>query len=348
MTGLPRGKGRGAILRRWLLAGLAPSALEAQAVFVDGPTTQPLPSITPALQVRAVGLGPGPIQYTVQIATVADYSALVLDSTFTATDTALTVQVTRPLPSEATVYWRVLARGALGAQATSVNSGARVVPPWLTLVSPNSPAGNAFDIRRPLFVWRSARVTPAAGSWRYDLEVLGAGRPELGVTSLRDTTYRPATDLQANTSYRWNVRASLGNGESVRVASVGSFVITDPPLPTTTLLYQNFPNPFPSAASFVTCFWFDVGAPGARVALDVLDLRGNLVKNIVPGSDGVSRFDAGRYGRGAAGSASNCDNRFVWDGTGTDGRTVAPGVYLARFRADGGAPTFRRIVFRGR
>jgi len=144
------------------------------------------------------------------------------------------------------------------------------------------------------------------------------------------------------------VRASLGNGESVRVASVGSFVITDPPLPTTTLLYQNFPNPFPSAASFVTCFWFDVGAPGARVALDVLDLRGNLVKNIVPGSDGVSRFDAGRYGRGAAGSASNCDNRFVWDGTGTDGRTVAPGVYLARFRADGGAPTFRRIVFRGR
>jgi len=93
VTGLPRGKGRGAILRRWLLAGLAPSALEAQAVFVDGPTTQPLPSITPALQVRAVGLGPGPIQYTVQIATVADYSALVLDSTFTATDTALTVQV---------------------------------------------------------------------------------------------------------------------------------------------------------------------------------------------------------------------------------------------------------------
>lgn len=355
-----RRRSLGAILLHACAAAVAPSALQlapaahaaelrAQTVIVDGPTQTVLPTLTPTLQVRAIGLGPArPIQFNLQVATNADFTGIVLDSTFNTTDSTATIQITRPLPSEATVYWRVIARSFLGPQAVSNSSGARVVPPWLTLVTPNSPTGNAFDIRRPLLVWKSAPVTGATGAWRYDLEVLGAGRPELGVTNLRDTTYRPTTDLQANTSYRWNVRAYLPNGENVRVYSQGSFVITDPPLPTTTLLYQNFPNPFPSAAAFATCFWFDVGENGADISLDVLDFRGNLVKSIVPGPDGTRTFEAGRYGRGAPGASSNCDNRFVWDGTAADGRTVAPGVYLARFRANNGAPIFRRIVFRGR
>lgn len=339
----------GANLLLWLAAGLAPSALRAQTVIVDGPSQAVLPSLTPTLQVRAIGLGPArPIQYNLQVSTTADFSALVLDSTFNASDTTLTVQITRPLPSEATVFWRVAARSFLGPQALSNSSGARQVPAWLTLVTPNSANGDGFDTRRPLLVWRSAPVTAAVGSWRYDLEITAAGRPEVAATGVRDTTFRPFNDLQANTSYRWNVRAYLPNGSSIRVYSQGSFVITDPPLPTTTLLYQNFPNPFPSAASPSTCFWFDVGADGSRVQLDILDLRGNVVQRIVPGFDGVEVFDAGRYGRGLPGAASNCDNRFIWDGTASDGRTVAPGVYLARFRTNSGSPTFRRIVFRGR
>lgn len=338
----------GATLLQWFAAGLAPSALLAQTVVVDGPTQPVLPTLTPTLQVRAIGFGAaGPLQYTLQVSTTPDFTALVLDSTFNSPDSTLTVQVTRPLPSEATVYWRVAARSFLGAQALSNSSGARQVPPWLTLVEPNSPLGNSFNVRRPLFVWRSAPVSPLTGGWRYDLEITVGGRPEVAA-NLRDTTFRPFNDLQANTPYRWNVRASLPGGESVRVSSLGSLVITDPPLPTTTLIYQNFPNPFPSAVAQVTCFWFDVGENGARVSLDVLDLRGNLVKRIVPADDGVQQFDAGRYGRGAPGTSSNCDNRFVWNGTATDGRTVAPGVYLARFRANDGKPTFRRIVFKGR
>lgn len=338
----------GATLLPWFAAGLAPSALQAQAVIVDGPTQAVLPTLTPTLQVRAVGLGPGrPIQYNLQVSTTPDFTALALDSTFNSPDSTLTIQITRPLPSDATVYWRVAARSFLGPQALSASSGARQVPSWLTLVDPNSPLGNSFDSRRPLLVWRTAPVSPLTGRWRYDLEITVGGRPEVAA-NLRDSTFRPFTDLQANTSYRWNVRASLPGGESIRVYSQGSFVITDPPLPTTTIMYQNFPNPFPSAAAQATCFWFDVGQDGARVSLDVLDLRGNLVKRIVPADDGVKQFDAGRYGRGLPGAASNCDDRFVWDGTATDGRTVAPGVYLARFRANDGSPTFRRIVFRGR
>jgi hypothetical protein len=337
----------GAILL--VTAGLAPAALQAQLVVLDGPNGATLPSVTPTLEFRASGLGPArPLEVRIQISTTPDFVGLVLDSTITSADTAFTVQVTRPLPSETQVYWRARARALAGLVYESVVTGPRAVPAWLQLVTPNSPTGNSFDIRRPLFVWRSAPVTAATGPWRYDVELTSAGRPEVGVAGLSDTTFRPAIDLQANTSYRWSVRAFLRNGESVRVASAGSFVITDPPLPTTTLLYQNFPNPFPTANAFATCFWFDVGEPGATVSLDVLDLRGNLVKTIVPASDGVRDFTPGRYGRGLAGGASNCDNRFVWDATANDGRTVAPGVYLARFRAGTGAPIFRRIVFVGR
>lgn len=321
----------------------------AQGVFLEGPSETLLPSVTPTLHFMATGLGPArPFQITIQVSTTPDFVGLVLDSTFTSPDSAVTVQITRPLPSETVIFWRARVRALAGPAYESAVTGPKTVPPWITLIKPNSPTGNSFDTRRPLFIWQSPAVTPLVGPWHYDIELQAAGRPELGASGLSDTTFRPPSDLQANTSYRWTVRAWLRTGASLKVASLGSFVITDPPLPTTTLLYQNFPNPFPSASSYNTCFWFDVGASGATVSLDILDLRGNLVRRIIPESDGHSTFAAGRYGRGLPGSDSNCDGRFVWDGTATDGRTVAPGVYLARFRTSNGNQTFRRIVFSGR
>lgn len=328
-----------------------PRFLSGQSVVVDGPTAVALPSLTPSLVVRALGFAnQRPLRVRVQIATTVDFAAgsVAVDSSFSTSDTTIAVQITRALPSEATVYWRASVQGALGALAESPITGPRTVPTWLTLITPKPDSGGIFDVRRPLFVWKSARITPAAGPWTYSLEITNAGRPEQGVAGLLDTTFRVPTDLQANTSYRWNVRATLPNGDFVRVASTSSFLIVDPLLPTTTILYQNFPNPFPSATNFSTCFWFDVGDAGGTISLDVLDLRGNVVRTIVPGIDGVTQFAAGRYGRGAPGAGSNCDNRFVWDGTASDGRTVAPGVYVARFRSGTGAPTFRRILFKGR
>jgi len=345
--------------RRWwgalvLCGGTAfvtlPRLLSGQSVAVDGPTAVVLPSLTPALVVRAVGFANvRPLRVRVQIATSVDFAvgSLTVDSSFTTTDTSIAVQITRALPSETTVFWRASVQGVSGLGAESPITGPRTVPAWLTLVFPSS-AGEILDVRRPLFVWKSARITPAAGPWTYTLEITNGGRPEQGAAGLLDTTFRAPTNLQANTSYRWSVRAALPNGDFVRAASLASFLINDPALPTTTILYQNFPNPFPSAASFSTCFWFDVGEPGATVSLDVLDLRGNVVRTIAPARDGVTQFTAGRYGRGALGAGSNCDNRFVWDGTASDGRTVAAGVYVARFRSGTGAPTFRRILFNGR
>jgi hypothetical protein len=328
-----------------------PRTLPGQTVVVDGPAATILPTLTPSLVVRALGFANmRPLRVRVQIATSVDFStaSMAVDSTFTTTDTTIAVQITRALPSEGTVYWRASVQGTSGAAAESPITGPRTVPAWLTLITPNSPAGDIFDIRRPSFVWKSARIAAATGAWKYTVEITNGGRTEQATAGISDTTLRAAANLQANTSYRWSVRATLPNGDNVRVASLASFLIVDPPLPTTTILYQNFPNPFPSATAFSTCFWFDVGEPGGAVTLDVLDLRGNVVRTIVPTLDGVTQFGAGRYGRGAPGAGSNCDNRFVWDGTASDGRTVAPGVYVARFRSGTGAPTFRRILFKGR
>ena len=117
------------------------------------------------------------------------------------------------------------------------------------------------------------------------------------------------------------------------------------PVPPTTLLYQNFPNPFPAMGTDSTCLSFDL-ATAADVELDILDLRGTLVRRIVPAPGVGPRLDPGRYGRSATGGAP-CDARFTWDGRAADGRLVPAGGYVYKLRA-GGVVQFRRIVFRGR
>jgi hypothetical protein len=271
----------------------------------------------------------------------------VLDTAVTSPDTVVLIQITRPLPEEARLFFRVRITNATGVFTASALIGERIVPTWLTLLSPATP--NQLDTRRPQFVWHSAPVAPQAGPWRYDIEVtLKGGGPIGGTTGITDTVFTLHTDLESNAFYQWSVRAYLPRGESTRKASKSTFGVSDPALPTVTLLFQNFPNPFPSASVFATCFWFDLAEPGGRVSLDVLDLRGNLVRNLIPGADGQREFLPGKYGRGAPGAGLNCDGRFIWDATGNDGRTVAPGVYIARFRLGNGAPIFRRMLFRGR
>jgi hypothetical protein len=326
-------------------------ALGAQPrVVVETDEDIVLRSVSPRFTVRAFGFGPArPLRVTLRVS--ENFGVLppfLVDTTFLTTDSTRLVRIQRALPSNATVYWRAIVEVGTTAAISEI-IGPRSVPSWVELVDPASPQGDIVDTRQPLFRWRSPPVDTGPGPWRYDLEVLSGGQAVFGATGLRDSSFRLPAPLQANTSYRWRLLARLGDGsEPVLRISPGSFVIIDPPLPTSTLVYQNFPNPFPSAASFSTCFWFDVGEPGGTISLEILDLRGNPVKTIVPAADGQTVFPAGRYGRGAPGSGSNCDNRFVWDGTARDGRPVAPGIYLYRFRANGGPPTVRRIVFRGR
>ena len=117
--------------------------------------------------------------------------------------------------------------------------------------------------------------------------------------------------------------------------------------PPINLLYQNFPNPFPTAASPVTCIWFDLAQNSAGVTLAIYDLRGRLVRTLVPSAAVPSALPGGYYGRSGSGpNATGCDPRFVWDGRGSNGVVVPSGVYLVRFHVDDAWQT-KKIIFRG-
>ena len=307
-----------------------------------------LGTVTPTFILRAVEITPGdrPIVLGLQIALTPGFtSPLLLDTTVTADTVAVLVQT--PLPGGTRIFVRATARSAAGEMFTSP-AIVRQVPPWLTLISPNDPNGVTLETPRPRFVWRSPRIEGPAAPWLYDLEIRNVGSGQsIFYASLRDTTFTIWAPLDFNTSYRWSVTARHSGGESVRVQSRSSFVIVNPAFPLVTLLYQNFPNPFPTATSSSTCVWFDLHV-AARVELDVFDLSGRHVTNIIPGPRGVAEYPPGRHGRVSGGPVpAGCNGDIQWDGRGEDGQLVPAGVYLLRLKA-AGVESLKKIVFRGR
>jgi hypothetical protein len=141
------------------------------------------------------------------------------------------------------------------------------------------------------------------------------------------------------------VTARLG-ADFETVMSRGTFVIVDDTSPPVTVLFQNFPNPFPrpSTGQQTTCLWFDLAVEGV-VRLEILDLRGLRIRRLIPRDDLGPVLRPGRYGRPEVGDPG-CDTRFTWDGTTEAGVTVNPGVYLAKLTTAEGV-FFKRIVFTG-
>jgi hypothetical protein len=126
---------------------------------------------------------------------------------------------------------------------------------------------------------------------------------------------------------------------------VGRPAVADTGRPAITILYQNFPNPFPSPDSRVTCIWFDLNRT-ASVSLTVHDVRGNLVRQILPNASSPQFLTPGRYGRATPTADVGCDPALTWDGHAADGSTVPRGVYLIRLRA-GGVQSIKKAVFQG-
>ena len=305
-------------------------------------------SVTPTFTIRALDprAGDRPIVLGLQVATTPGFNVPLLADTTVTGDVAV-VTVARPLPPETRVYIRATARTATGEIVVSPVID-RVLPAWLTLISPNDPNGVTLPTPRPRFVWRSAPIVGPAAPWVYDLEIRNVGSGQsIFYANLTDTTFTPTVALDVNTSYRWTVTARHGLGESITVRSRSSFVIVNSAVPLVTLLYQNFPNPFPTATSSSTCVWFDLPSP-AIVRLDIFDLSGRHVRNIIPGPSGIAEYPAGRHGRVSSGpAAAGCNGDIQWDGRGDDGQVVAAGVYLLRMRA-GRTESVKKIVFRGR
>jgi hypothetical protein len=115
--------------------------------------------------------------------------------------------------------------------------------------------------------------------------------------------------------------------------------------PAVTLLYQNFPNPFPTVVSRSTCIWFDLDRI-STVTLTVHDVRGNLVRRLLPSGSVAQPLSPGRYGRASPSSGTGCDPALAWDGTADNGEVVPRGVYLIRLRA-AGTESIKKALFQG-
>src|SRR5467141_4033244 len=322
----------------------------AAAVFPGGVTaTAPLPAAGPLTTITptfswTVGTVPAfamPVTYRLRIGRDSALAAPIVDRL----TTAQTFAIPQALKT-GRLFWRVDATAASGETATSGLIGPIVVSPWATLTSLSNPAGMVIDTAQPTFTWRPVQISSPPGPLVFDLDVqrVATGVTDFNVANLTDTSFALTRPLERNTAYRWFLTVHAGPDTST-IRSQGSFLIVDLGMPTSTLLYQNFPNPFPTAGRDSTCLWFDLALAGS-VDLDILDLRGNLVRRFIPGPDFPGVLAPGRYGRGS-GSGGICDPRLMWDGRAGNGHPLPAGVYLAKLKAPG-LLVFKRIVFRGK
>jgi hypothetical protein len=323
---------------------LSAAIFQALMVSATDPVGGTLPTVTPSFSWTTTGIpaGGNPVSYRLVIARDSVLTSRVIDTTLSAVETYL---VRRPL-KPGTLFWRVDARAATGQTATTGTTGPIAVPPWVTLTTLSNPAGTTTFEAQPVLAWTAVGITHPPGPFTFDVFVrrVGAAFDLIGVGGLTQMQLTVPTPLERTVSYTWSVVARAGADSSL-VRSAGAFLVVDPSTPPATLLYQNFPNPFPGGGRDSTCLWFDL-ASASLVELDVLDLRGALVRRFIPGPDFPAILGPGRYGRGTVSGGPVCDPRLMWDGRTSDGRRVPSGVYLYRLKA-GGTVQFKRIVFRG-
>jgi hypothetical protein len=311
------------------------------------PQGTPFPA-APRIDVRATGfVAPGPLRIRLRLSLSSDIGLILYDSTKTGADVSfLTTQL---LPENRDIFAEVTVFDQLGATLRTVVQLAGHTGPRLQLLDPDGTTGVSVGTQQPRFAWRSAPITTPPGPWVYELFITNVAtqvtRSRAGII---DTVYQYPDTLEANTSYRWRVVARPLNGlasDSAVVSSRSSFVIAPSDQPITTLLYQNFPNPFPAPSSQTTCIWFDLRR-ASEVRLMIYDLRGNPVRTMVPSAAVGGTMPAGRYGRLSQLEGTGCDPRFAWDGIADNGQPVPAGIYLVRLKADG-YDSMKKIVFRG-
>jgi len=329
------------------VASLAGATARAQAPSVDYrilPTADPLPAVPRiVIATRNIPAIQRPVTIRLQASDTRSFVSTMLDTAVVG-DT-VTIVPDLVFPESDSVYLRFSALDVLGRELAQSIAGFRTGP-RLSLRSHTGAYGVPEYDRRPTFVWEAAALESPPGPWLFEVTVVNdiTGQEAFRQENIVETSLRLPLALEANTPYRWRVRARLGNGpDSIRpvAESPSTFVIQSSDAPRVTLLYQNFPNPFPTEFATRTCIWFDLRRR-AVVHLVIRDLRGNHVRTLV---NGVS-LPAGIYGRLGQGE-TGCVPELSWDGTTADGRLVPKGVYLVHFRADD-VETVRKMLFRGR
>ncbi len=325
----------------------AAAAYYPLGVVVLGPTDSVLTSVTPTIsysipQVAGLAL---PVAYRVVVATDSSMTSIVLDTITVSTR----VMLLQPLRPGDQLTFDVTVTSNDSVALSSGRQGPSRTPDWATLTTLSDSAGSTIREFRPTFTWTSPDVAGPAGTFTYDITIVrdADALVELEALGLTDTSFVPDRDLERNTPYRWQVTSHLA-ADTATTESLGTFLIVDDSAPAITLLFQNFPNPFPnrSTGQPATCVWFDL-AVTSEVRLDILDIRGHPVRTLIPNDQFPSTLPPGRYGRPPTGGVGSCDPAFLWDGSLSTGAFVPRGIYLIRLKTDEGT-FFKRAVFMGR
>ncbi len=315
--------------------------LSVQGAGADGAFT----TLTPTFRWSVPLLHPSarPVRYYLELATDSAFADVAYRDSV---GDAQALSLRRPVRPAPRLLWRVVAVASNGATRVSRVAGVVSMPPWVTLRAPNGSSGDYVGTARPTFTWSALPASSPVGPLSFDVEVFAAtGRQVVAsVASVTDTTVTLQTPLSYNVPYRWRVVARSPLGAADTVESVSPFVVVSQERPPSTQLYQNFPNPFPNAASSTTHFWFDV-SEASDVVLAVFDLRGRLVRRLIPAPGcGPVHLDPGLYGRGVNDEPDPCIST-EWNGRDDAGRKMPAGVYIGRLRA-AGVERFVRILFR--
>jgi hypothetical protein len=252
-----------------------------------------------------------------------------------------------PLPPESRLFWRITARSTQGVSWATLPEGPLKVPAWVALDVLNDPGGSQVAEPQPEFRWTPMELSGPGGPLTFDLQVILEREGEVlqSYAGIEESSFRIEEPLPFNLPLRWRVIAQARTGAVDTVSSSGPFVITSGANPPLTILYQNFPNPFPNPSDGVweTRIWFDL-ATASTVELAVYDMRGRLVRNLIPGKGcGSVELPPGIYGREGGSPSEPCTSS-TWDGNDNGGRRVSAGVYLLRLRA-GSVTEVRRVVF---
>jgi hypothetical protein len=290
-----------------------------------------------------------PIVYTVQVARDSAFQNIIYSDTVR----EASVHTARaPLQPADRAWWRVVAVSeTYGVQRVSPPRPAFRIPPWVRLLSYNDPEPVFTDSVRPLLSWAPLSAPAPVGPFTYDVEVLSVatGLVVQRMPNLTTSTVRVTDPLTPNMAYRWRVIVRTRTGATHTVESIAPFVVQSSEAPPATILYRPFPNPFPQfGVSDATSLWFDIQRQGP-VELNVYDLRGRLIRRMIPASTscGPVSLPPGLYGRGSdrinVPEGPDCAVT-RWDGRDEYGRTVGAGVYIFRLRANG-VTDVQRVLF---
>jgi hypothetical protein len=275
----------------------------------------------------------GRVRYRLEIAADPGFTNII----YTDTTEGSSLTLKQPLRPAAARWWRVVGEAFPDVQRISRVPAPFSVPDWVSLLNFDAPGNTTTDSVRPTFRWTSLAAPPPSGPLVYDVQISNAqsGQTVFSANGLTTTTLTPTNPLTPNVAYRWRVIARSPTGVADTVQSQGVFLVTSDSNPPATLLYQNFPNPFPRTelGETTTHIWFDVNE-ATRVELAIYDLRGRLIRQLIPARPdcGAVTLEPGIYGRTP--SPDTCITT-DWDGRDANGQSVPRGVYLLRMKGAG-------------